>query len=169
MFTELHVKKEVLNYDCLNVLGCTATTKAPFNTPSPLFSTHLPNFISFPTPATKSSDFSDFLLGPDPSSFVVSASSDEVTQENFSTSPLGTLMNCKVFTTPRAGIDPTSEKDLSFGSSFQILIFPSQEPDAKRSEYRSEARAVMYRGFRTIGISGSSVFVWASSRPCARG
>lgn len=111
-----------------DVRGCTATTSAPFNTPSPFFSIHRPIRGSCPTPATSSTDFAlcAFLgLGASDS---ITSSEDWLVQLYASRVLRGQGRSWRELTTPGAGIFPTSANDLSLASSFQRRIEPSHEP-----------------------------------------
>ena len=112
------------NYE---VRGCNTTTSAPLSTPSPFFRTQRPKRISCPTHATSSSDFA-FV---EPTRVVLpsaSITSPRLAQPRDETVLGGQEMNWREFTTPRAGMLPTSENDLIFASSFHRRISPSHDP-----------------------------------------
>ena len=165
-----------------HVLGCNATTNAPFSTPSPFLCTHRPNRVSCPMPATSNTVLTCCArpVFPDASASGCRAHSA------LSANSGGGVQKCSEFTTPVAATVPTSANDLSFASSFQSRIEPSQEPmcvsvswymacggrgerdyrpEAKRSEYDNAPMAVTQRGLRIVGMS--SVSMCDSSSPCA--
>lgn len=112
-----------LNYDNelapVPVFACSTKTSAPFSTPSPFFCTHRPKRISCPTPTTSTADRAllPFAVSP---SFEAQMNCETVLREE--------VRICSELTTPRAGIEPMSENDLSFASSFHSRISPSHEP-----------------------------------------
>lgn len=107
-----------------HVLGCNATTNAPFSTPSPFLCTQRPNLVSCPTPATSSTVFACCALP----AFSDASASGRRAHSAPSTNSGGGVQKWSEFTTPAAATVPTSVNDLSLASSFHSRIEPSQEP-----------------------------------------
>ena len=101
-----------------HVLGCNATTNAPFSTPSPFLCTHRPNRVSCPMPATSNTVLTCCArpVFPDASASGCRAHSA------LSANSGGGVQKWSEFTTPVAATVPTSANDLNFASSFQSRI-----------------------------------------------
>jgi len=129
-----------------NVRGCKATTMVPLTTPSPFNFIHRPRRCSWPMPATRSTVFT-FDADVEIRCIIEdSLSLLRDAHEADGKTSLGVEISWRELTKPGAGTVPIRENDLSLESSFHKRICPSQDPDARRSEYRRLAIAVTHLG-----------------------
>ena len=122
-YTDISSRMALVTYK-RHVLGCNATTNAPFSTPSPFLCTQRPNRVSCPTPATSSTVFGCCARPAFPGASAFGRCAHSALSANSG----GGVQKWSEFTTPGAATVPTSANDLSFASSFQSRIEPSQEP-----------------------------------------
>lgn len=142
---ESHHHHAIIDLPCSSSVKC--VTKTPFRAPS-FDRIHLPSLGSRATAAT--SIISCFSRCPRRPSIGAEVGLCGVGGWSLghlfeSTDASGSARREMPFTKPSTGIVLTREKERSEGSSAQIRIWPSHEPEAKRSVPRNAASEVIHR------------------------